>query len=181
MKPQPKDYGERLSDLVYEQYGSVRKAAVSFGVSESTIYRRMRMEDAPSKAASRQLGRREYYYEVEKPRREQERRQEATERQPLDLSEFEEVEGPARAVDLMDHRSFAFNLEYELKEGRHEELMEAIEKGQPIQFDLRVTSKGGALRWDTFWIEDYTGYADFISTYFEFLRASYEEGSSMAV
>ncbi|HSH50223.1 MAG TPA: helix-turn-helix domain-containing protein [Bacteroidales bacterium] len=102
-----KKFKDRINDLSI-QYGSRKALAESLNVSERTIYNWLKRDDAPKgidktlkdrTGNSRAIKDREYYFRVQKPKREYRKR---TKTVPYELQEGALIERPIILFDSLD-------------------------------------------------------------------------------
>lgn len=107
-----KNFNDRIQDLAI-QYGSKAELARSLGVSRQTIYNWLKREDPPQYLEStlerktgnpRAIERREYYFDIEKPREKY--------KEPKEVEPFEEQDEGIikRPLELFEFREFGFEI-----------------------------------------------------------------------
>ena len=183
MTPPPKNFGERVSDIVEQRRRrgyTVERIASQFGVSTSTLYAWQKREDAPHPEAEQKVRRREYYETTERPRHQYERR-ERYDFEAGDTPTIEDIHGSPEFADQSGLRALE----------EDDTFREYIESGNRITLDfyavqdergnvsLRLGTPPAALREyviDAVSYPDvcFEDWAEFKSLYWEAFREMYE-------
>ena len=170
--PREKKFKDRINDLRL-QYGSTSKLADSLNVSERTIYRWLNRDKAPKGLENRleqktgnadALERREYYFNVEKPRKEFKKRRET---EPFEFKAGELIERP---IIIFDSAQVTDRIT-ELTEN------DLISSSQKYEVEVNYRNPETRKQWDT--VRNVYGFqlknpADVESLAWSFLRIAYQ-------
>lgn len=138
-----KKFKDRINDLAI-QYGSRAELAESLGVSERTIYNWLKREKAPSnidKTLEKKTGNaraikdREYYFNVEKPRKEYKKRRQT---EPFEVQEGALLERP---ILIFDSLSVTDSISKLTKSNK-------FKKGNTYQITVNIRNPETRQQWD---------------------------------